>query len=194
MRRAIPALAVLLLAAPLAAPAAQQSDRAAAARADSAAVASPERTQLEHRLHERVLGVVRDRLNLSQDQVTKLEATSQRYAEQRRDLAQRERSLRLELRSQLRRGDSADQNRVAQLIDQAMQAQQERLDLYRKEQKDLSAFLTPVQRAKYMGLQEQMRSRVEELRRRGNDRSHRPRSWRSPSEKTGPDTSSRHRR
>lgn len=184
MRRAITAFALLLLAAPLSA----QRDRAAAERADSAALASPERRQLERRLHQRVLNVVRDRLNLTQEQVDKLSATTDRYAEQRRALAQRERSLRFELRAQLRRGDSADQNRVGQLLDQTMQAQQERLDLYRKEQSDLSAFLTPVQRAKYMGLQEQLRSRVEELRRRGNDRSRRPRGG-APGAQSRPDTS-----
>ena len=145
---------------------AQQNDPATAARADSATAASPERRQLERRLHDRVMSVVRDRLNLTPEQVEKLGATNERYEQQRRALAQRERSLRLELRTQLRRADSADQKRVAELLDQTMQAQQERLDLYRKEQSDLAAFLTPVQRAKYMGLQEQMRSRVDDLRRK----------------------------
>ena len=149
---------------------AQEQDPATAARADSATVASPERRQLERRLHDRVMSVVRDRLSLTQEQVDKLGATNERYEQQRRALAQRERSLRLELRTQLRRADSADQKRVAELLDQTMQAQQERLDLYRKEQSDLAAFLTPVQRAKYMGLQEQMRSRVEELHRRRDGR------------------------
>ena len=184
MRRTITALALLLLAAPLSA----QRDRASAASSDSVAMASPERKQLERRLHQRVLDVVRDRLSLTEEQVDKLSATTDRYAEQRRTLAQRERSLRFELRAQLRRGDSADQQRVAQLLDQTMQAQQDRLDLYRKEQSDLSAFLTPVQRAKYMGLQEQMRSRVEELRRRGNDRSRQSRAGATGAQ-SRPDTS-----
>jgi Spy/CpxP family protein refolding chaperone len=185
MRHTIIALAILVLAAPLPA----QRDRAAAARADSAAIASPERKQLERRLHQRVLDVVRDRLDLTPEQVDKLSATSQRYEQQRRSLAQRERSLRLGLRAQLRRGDSADQKYVAQLLDQTLQSQQERLDLYRKEQSDLAAFLTPVQRAKYMGLQEQMRSRVEELRRSRNDRNRRPRQGASQPAQPKPDTS-----
>lgn len=173
MRRVLIALAALVLVAPLPA---QQNDRAAAAKAaDSAAIASPERRQLERRLHQRMLDVVRDRLDLTPEQVDKLSATNERYEQQRRSLAQRERSLRLELRAQLRRGDSVDQNRVAQLLDQTLQAQQERLDLYRNEQSDLAAFMTPAQRAKYMGLQEQMHSRVEELRRRGSDRNRGPR-------------------
>lgn len=185
MRRILIALGALALTAPLAA---QQNDRAAAARAaDSAAIASPERQQLERRLHQRMLDVTRRRLGLTQEQVDKLSATNQRYAQQRRALAQRERALRLELRAQLRRGEDADQKRVAQLLEQTLQAQQERLDLYRKEQSDLSAFLTPVQRAKYMGLQEQLRSRVEELRRRGSDRGLRRRV--PPGARTRPDTS-----
>ena len=184
MRHTITVLALLLLATPLSA----QRDRADAARADSAAMVSPERRQMERRLHQRVLNVVRNRLNLTQEQVNQLSATTDRYAEERRTLAQRERALRFELRAQLRRGDSADQKRVGQLLDQTLQAQQERLDLYRKEQSDLSAFLTPVQRAQYMGLQEQLRSRVDELRRKG-DRGSRPRGARAPGTQSRPDTS-----
>ena len=177
MRKTLITMAVLLLGTTLPA---QQPDQAAAARADSAAVASPERRQLERRLHERVLSVVRDRLQLTPEQEGKLSATNERYEQQRRALGQRERSLRLELRAQLRRADSADQKRVGELLDQTMQAQQERLDLYRKEQSDLAQFLTPVQRAKYMGLQEQMRNRVDDLRRRGNGRGSGSRPEKSP--------------
>jgi Spy/CpxP family protein refolding chaperone len=187
MRRFLIALAALALAAPLPA---QESDPATAAKAaDSAAIASsPERRQLERRLHQRMLDVTRSRLGLTQDQVDKLSATNERYEQQRRSLAQRERSLRLELRAQLRRGDSADQNRVAQLLDQTLAAQQERLELYRKEQSDLSAFMTPVQRAKYMGLQEQIRSRVEDLR-RGSDRNRGPRGRGASGARAKPDSS-----
>ena len=172
MRNAFVAVLALLLAAELPA---QQTDQAVPARADSAAQAAPRRRQLEKRLHDRLDSVVRVRLHLTQDQAARLAETNQRYAEQRRALAQRERSLRSELRQQLRRADSADQNRVADLLDQTLQAQQERLDLYRKEQSDLSAFLTPVQRAQYMGLQEQMRTRVDDLRRKRDARDGRPR-------------------
>jgi Spy/CpxP family protein refolding chaperone len=187
MRRFLIALAALALAAPL--PSQEHNPAAAAKAADSAAIASPERRQLERRLHQRMLDVTRSRLGLTQEQVDKLSATSQRYEQQRRSLAQRERSLRLELRAQLRRGDSADQSRVAQLLDQTLQAQQERLELYRKEQSDLSAFMTPVQRAKYMGLEEQMRSRVEELRRKGSDRNRGPRGRGTPGAQATPDSS-----
>ena len=185
MRRLLIALAALALATPLPA---QENDPAAAKAADSAAIASPERRQLERQLHQRMLDVTRSRLGLTQDQVEKLSATNDRYEQQRRSLAQRERSLRLELRAQLRRGDSADQNRVAQLLDQTLQAQQERLELYRKEQSDLSAFMTPVQRAKYMGLQEQIRSRVEDLR-RGSDRNRGPRGRGASGARAKPDSS-----
>ena len=172
MRSAIVATFALLLATALSA---QQTSQVETARADSAVDTSPRRLQLERRLHDRLTRVVRDRLHLTQDQVDKLGATNQRYAEQRRALAQRERSLRFELRQQLRRADSADQKRVAELLEQTMQAQQDRLDLYRREQSDLATFLTPVQRAQYMGLQEQMRERVDDLRRRGAARRERAR-------------------
>lgn len=177
MRSTTIAAVALMLAAALPA---QQTSQGAAARADSAAQAAPARRQLEQRLHDRLASVVRDRLQLTQEQVDKLSAMNQRYEQPRRELAQRERSLRLELRQQLRRADSADQKRVAELLDQTLQAQQDRLDLYRKEQSELSAFLTPVQRAKYMGLQEQMRERVDDLRRKSSARRGRPRPGAAP--------------
>lgn len=185
IRSVLLAFAIMALAAPLPA----QRDRAAAARAaDSAAAASPQRRQLEERLHKQMMEVTRSRLGLTQEQADKLGATNQRYSEQRRSLAQRERSLRLELRAQLRRGDSADQKRVGELLDQTLQAQQERLELYRKEQGELAAFLTPVQRARYMGLQEQVRSRIDEIRTRPGDRSRTARPRGRPGGATPRDT------
>lgn len=156
---------------------AQQKTQPPATRADSVASATRgtiERQKLERRLHERVARVVRDLLELSEEQAGQLSAASQRYDDERRGLIRRERTLRLELRKLIRARDNADQKRVADLLDQAMRIQQERLDLLRKEQSDIAAFLTPVQRAKYMALQEQMRQRVDELRHRGARRGARP--------------------
>jgi hypothetical protein len=51
-------------------------------------------------------------------------------------------------------------------MDRAIRVQRSRLDLLETEQRELSAFLTPTQRAKYMGMQEQLRRRADEMRRR----------------------------
>ena len=62
-------------------------------------------------------------------------------------------------------GDRAVQDSVARMIDRAIALQRQRLDLVAQEQRELSSFLTPVQRARYLDLQERLRRRVEELRR-----------------------------
>lgn len=128
--------------------------------------ANPRRQMLEQRLRERTADVVKRRLQLTDDQMKQLQATNQRYEKQRMDLMARERDLRHELRQQILAGDDANQNRVSQLLDQAMQLERQRLDLIQSEQRDLAKFLNPVQRAKLFGLQAEMRRRAQDLRNR----------------------------
>lgn len=176
MRRAM--IAAALLGAVLFAPAvrAQTSDErqppGAGQLAPADSPASPRRRALEQQLRVRIAQVVRNRLQLDDRQFARLQEVNRRYDVQRRALVQRERRIRVELRGELLRGDDADQGHVSDLMQQLVQVQQDRLDLFRAEQRDLSAFLTPVQRAKYAALQEQIRKRVaqfrqQQLRRRG---------------------------
>lgn len=131
---------------------------------------SPERMRLEQQLRQRIAQVTRDRLDLTDEQLARLQRVSQRYEGRRRDLVRTERGLRLSLRAELLRGNQADQRRVGELLDQLVNVQQNRLDIFRQEQHDLSKFLTPVQRAKYAALQEQLRKRIGELRERRLER------------------------
>jgi hypothetical protein len=80
---------------------------------------------------------------------------------------QREMRLRRDLRQQLSPGVAADQQRVASLLDQIMAVHRERVAITEQEQRDLARFLTPVQRAKYLGLQSELRSRIEGMSQRG---------------------------
>jgi hypothetical protein len=50
------------------------------------------------------------------------------------------------------------------LLDQALKIQRDRLDLTEREQRELSTFLNPIQRAKYFAIQDELRRRMEELR------------------------------
>ena len=81
----------------------------------------------------------------------------------------RENETRRDLRLQLRMGDSAQQNRVETLLDDLLAVQKRRIELHEQEDRDLRGFLTPVQRARFYGLKEQLRRRVEEvqMKRRG---------------------------
>ncbi|HSA56029.1 MAG TPA: hypothetical protein VLE53_10010 [Gemmatimonadaceae bacterium] len=127
-----------------------------------------ERAQLEQQLRQRLATVVRERLGLDDEQMRRLSEVNQRYDAQRRDLIRREFELRRSLRQQLMQASPASDDSVAKLLNEQLRIQRARVDLLEAEQTDLARFLTPVQRARYLGIQEQMRRQVEQLRGRPN--------------------------
>ena len=135
---------------------------------------APRREMLEQRLRERTGDLVKRRLQLSDAQMKQLQAANQQFEQQRGTLLMREREIRRSLRSEILAGDKANQNRVAQLLDQTMQLERRRLDLVQNEQRELAKFLTPVQRAKLFGLQNELRRRAQELRAGPNQRRNGP--------------------
>ncbi len=138
------------------------------ARAQGAAGQSmaPDRAALEQSVRRRFGEVVKRRLALTDEQMTKLQATNQKFEVRRLAIVQRERAQRLGLRAQIAAGDSANQPRVAELLDGLLASERDRLEVTTAEQKELAGFLTPVQRARYLEMQNQLRRRVEEIRRR----------------------------
>jgi protein CpxP len=129
-----------------------------------------ERAALEGRFRQRLAEVVQKRLALTDEQMRRLAATNREYDERRRLLLQQERDARMALRDEILAGERADQARVAELLERMLQVQRQRIDLVDEEQRDLAAFMTPVQRAKYLAMQDELRRRMEELRRERRDR------------------------
>jgi hypothetical protein len=122
---------------------------AAAGYAGAQAQAPPPRAGLE-----RLAAIVQRRLALTDQQAARLRVVSARYARDRQALVARERDARRVLREEVPRGDAADQERVQRALDALVAAQQRRAAVVAAEQRELSAFLSPVQRARYLGLQE----------------------------------------
>ena len=153
---------------------AQQQDQTPAPQPATAPVPSAAQSQarrsLEQQLQQRMGQVVRKRLQLTDTQFTQLQAVNLRYAGRRARLLQQERGLRQQLRQQVLRGAQADQAKVSTLLDQIMTLQESRLALTREEQRDLTPFLTPVQRARYAAIQDQVHRRITELRRQRQQR------------------------
>lgn len=127
-----------------------------------------DRAQLEQELRQRLANVVRERLGLNDEQMRRLSEVNQKYDSARRELIRREFALRRGLRQQLMQADPASDDSVAKLLDGQLGIQRARIELLEAEQADLARFLTPVQRARYLGIQEQMRRQVEQLRGRPN--------------------------
>jgi len=125
---------------------------------------APQRAALEERFKQRTAELVRQRLQLNDDQMARLRTTSQDFDRQRMTLVTEERQARQALRAELVAGDGANQQKVSGLLDQLMRVQRRRLDLVESEQRELGKFMSPVQRAKYFGLQNEIRKRMQELR------------------------------
>lgn len=133
--------------------AAAQGNRPSDARRDS----------LETRVRARMAMMLRTQVGLNDEQITRLQAVNRRFEGQRRTLFEQERRVRSELRAALG-ADSAQDARIAPLLDRTIQLQRDRLDLLEAEQKELATFLTPTQRARLYGMEEQMRRRMQEMR------------------------------
>jgi hypothetical protein len=123
-----------------------------------------QRDSLEARVRQRMGRMMREQLGLNDEQVQRLQATNRQFEGQRRALLSQERDARMALRQELQRGDSTRQQEVATLLDQMLRLQRQRLDQVEAEQRELATFLTPVQRARLFGMEEQIRRRMDEMR------------------------------
>ncbi len=126
-----------------------------------------ERDSLELRVRQRMTQMIQRQLGLTDEQTRKLSATSRKFEMQHRDLFVRERQARAGLREELDLGDTTRQAQVSRLLDQMLQVQKQRVELVEAEQRELATFMTPQQRARYFGMQEQIRRRVDEMREQG---------------------------
>lgn len=123
------------------------------------------RAQLERQFQQMLFQMTRRRVGLTDAQMNQLVPVNRRFEMQRRDLQRQERETRVALRDAMRDSSQADQGKISGYLDQLVQLQRQRVELFAQEQRDLAQFMTPLQRARYSALQEQVRRRVEQLRR-----------------------------
>jgi len=124
----------------------------------------PDRATLEQQVRERIARVTREQHGTTDEQMANLQETNRKYDEKRRDLVDQERDIRMSLRDEMLRPDSARQGQVAALLDRVIKVQRQRVDIMEQEQKELAGFLTPLQRAKYFALEQQVRQRMNQMR------------------------------
>lgn len=125
------------------------------------------REQLQRQFQIRLANLLKTQLGLTDDGMRQLSEVNQRFDAQRRDMNRREMMTRRSLRAEVLKHDSADAGRIEQLITEQFKIERERIDLTEAEQRELSKFLTPVQRARYLGVQEQIRREMDQMRGRG---------------------------
>ena len=120
------------------------------------------RPALEQQFRERVARLAQRRIGLSDAQMTQLAQSNARFGPQLNNVAAQERETRRQLRIEMT-ATAPNQQRVSELLDRALQLQKQRITIVEAEQKDLARFMTPVQRARYIALQQQFRKRAQEL-------------------------------
>jgi hypothetical protein len=128
---------------------------------DERSKAMQERRRIEGALREALALTVRQRLNLNDQQTTRLMDVNRKFGEDRLRIARDEIRIRRELRQSIDGRDSSRSPVTARLLDELLDAQRQRLDLQQKEQSALSEFLTPEQRARYIAMMEQLRRRIQ---------------------------------
>ena len=128
--------------------------------------ASANRAQLERRFRQMLYQVTRRRVGLTDAQMNRLMPINQRFETERRGVQRQERETRLALRDAMRDSTHADQARITSYLDKLVDLQRQRVELVAREQRDLAEFMTPLQRARYTALQEQVRRRIEQMLRR----------------------------
>ena len=125
------------------------------------------RAQMEQNFRVRLANLLKTQLGLTDEGMRQLSDVNQRFDRQRRELLRREMMTRRGIRDEVLRGDSASEGKVDQLMKDQFKIERERIDLTEAEQRELGQFLTPVQRAQYLGVQEQIRREMDQLRGRG---------------------------
>ena len=128
-----------------------------------------EAQQLRKQIRQRWYEHVRTTLALSDEQATKLQGTEQRFEEQRQPLRARQRELNQTLNGELAAG-TPNQERVKQLINERQENQRKLQELNRSEDREMQAFLTPVQRARYQEERRKFQERVAEVVRHRRER------------------------
>lgn len=162
MTRILPSFVRLALGVALLAPSLEAQRPGGRFPREGAAPGLERRAQAEQALRETFARTVKERLALTDEQATRLQEVNRRFSEDRLSLVREEFRLRRELRRALAGGgDSTRAPGTEALLDGLLDIQRRRLEVQQREQQALAEFLTPVQRARYLALQEQLRRRVQ---------------------------------
>jgi len=126
----------------------------------------PRALALRHRIEERFAARIQEQLGLSNEQMTKLGATTMKFGGRRRDLEGRQLAIRRAMELQLRPGIAANRDSVAKLMDNLLGGRVAYAQTYRDESSELKTYLDPVQRAQLMTMRERLLRHARQFRER----------------------------
>ena len=134
----------------------------AAAQDDTASMV--DRSRLLQRIQDRFGAQVKEQLGLTDQQAARMKETTANWFLKRRDLEGQEQRARQAMASQLRPGVAANKDSVTKLIDKLLALRVSYAESFRQEDRELAAYLDPVQRAQYLVLRERLLERVQRAR------------------------------
>lgn len=105
--------------------------------------------------------LVRNQVRPTDAQMRQLQAIDSRFEEQRIQLNRDELQLRQQLRRLMLDTVTVEQDRIGETLDKLVKVPSRRAALLEAEQKELAGILTPLQRARYQAIQEQVRRTIE---------------------------------
>jgi Spy/CpxP family protein refolding chaperone len=106
--------------------------------------------------------LIRNQVRPTDEQMIKLRQIDQRFMPRRTQLDREEQQVRGDLRRAMLDTANVNEARIGQLLDRMIGFPGRRAALMEEEQKSLAEVLTPLQRAKYHAIQEQLRRRIEQ--------------------------------
>lgn len=118
------------------------------------------RLELEHAFKLRTEEALREKVKLDEDQIAQVRKVVAKYGPLKHKLFQQSQMIGMELRRESAKGDSADQKRVSELMKTSTELQKRFVKLVEEEDKELAAFMTPVQIVQYKSIQSQLRLRL----------------------------------
>lgn len=124
------------------------------------------RAQIEQRFGARV----KEDLRLNDVQAAKLKATEERFGTERRALVQQQAERRRALDAQMQPGMPANSDSVSKLMDGLRAGRTQLVKIDQDQDREMSAYLNPVQRARYMQMRERLMQRVGEMRMQRRER------------------------
>ncbi len=125
---------------------------------------SPEAVRMRQQIETRFGAQVQEMLGLTDQQATQLRATLGTYAPKRRAMEREERGIKRALQAQLRPGIAANSDSVGRLVDRLLDLKVQYVKSFVDEDKDMTKYLTPVQRAQFLVMRERLMARIEEIR------------------------------
>jgi len=123
-----------------------------------------EAQRLRAQIEERFSARVQHDLKLTQDQTTKLRASQERFSARRRQVMQQQMQRHRALDDQMQPGVAANADSVSKLMDGMRSGRAEMLKIEQDEDREMSGYLTAVQRARYQQMRARLMQRAAEMR------------------------------